>query len=133
MVVLQEFSEDLTKTANDLVSRLNELEFHMTDSEVKLHNTMNEFIMLADNQFVENRVYEDDEADEDEKEGEDTKAATEENTFTMMKEAFTAGQEALKVYLAKLITSILLSVTPNTLSVITSILFKSCVYYLNVS
>ena len=52
--------------------------------------------MLADSQFVENRVYEDDDAEEEEEKKEETDAAKE-DSLSLMKTAFSSGLAALKV------------------------------------
>ena len=46
-----------------------------TETKVRLNNTLNEFLMLANTQFIENRVYDDDDVDHDAIE---TKAAAKE-------------------------------------------------------
>jgi hypothetical protein len=46
------------------MDKVDGLRFRVTDAKVRLNNTFNEFIMLADGQFIENRVYEDDENEE---------------------------------------------------------------------
>jgi len=35
--------------------------FDVKATDTKLHNTFNEFLMLSNSQFIENRVYEEDE------------------------------------------------------------------------
>ena len=77
----------MSTKSKDLATRVNELRFHVVDAEVRLHNTFNEFNMLADNQFLETRVSEDDDAgsEEDEKKGEG-KEWKEEDARVLMKE-----------------------------------------------
>ena len=89
----------MSTKSKDLATRVNELRFHVVDAEVRLHNTFNEFNMLADNQFIENRVYEDDDADsdEDEKKGEE-KDVKEEDPMVLMKAAYNNGLLAMKYF-----------------------------------
>ena len=83
--------------SKDLIRKVDDLSFHVVDSEIRLRNTFNEFIMLADSQFMENRVYEDDDSEEVE-EKEDGTARHEEDPLSLMKSAYTCGLQALKLF-----------------------------------
>jgi len=61
---IENFSNNITSKSKDLMDKVDGLRFRVTDAKVRLNNTFNEFIMLADGQFIENRVYEDDENEE---------------------------------------------------------------------
>jgi hypothetical protein len=51
--------------SNEILNSLDELEGLTTSVEIGMHNTANELNMLANNQFIENRVYGDDDDDMD--------------------------------------------------------------------
>lgn len=51
---LQKFSSGLTEKTKNFVGKIDELSFEVAESEVGLHNTFNEFLMLGNSQFIEN-------------------------------------------------------------------------------
>lgn len=51
---LQKFSLDLSVKTKDLVSKVEDLRSDVSESDVRLRNTFNEFLMLANSQFIEN-------------------------------------------------------------------------------
>jgi WASH complex subunit FAM21 len=51
---LKLFSDNLNKRASLLVQNLDNLNYETVDAECNLRNTFNEFLMLADTQFIEN-------------------------------------------------------------------------------
>jgi len=58
---LEEFSNKIINRTKDLESEVDTLVFDSKSADIKVHNTFNEFLMLANTQFVENRVYDEDE------------------------------------------------------------------------
>jgi len=59
---LQEFSNRILSRTKDLESQVDALVFETKAADVKVHNTFNEFLQLSNSQFIENRVYDDDES-----------------------------------------------------------------------
>jgi WASH complex subunit FAM21 len=51
---LKSFSDNLEKRASLIVQNLDDLNFETVEVECNLKNTFNEFLMLADTQFIEN-------------------------------------------------------------------------------
>ena len=88
----------MSNQSKELATRVNELRFHVVDAEVRLHNTFNEFNMLADNQFIENRVYEDDDDDDDDEKKGEEKEVKEEDPLVLMKEAYNSGIIAMRYF-----------------------------------
>jgi len=56
---LQDFAQRLLAKTHDIEKSVHELSRESRATDCRLHNTMNDFLMTANNQFVENRVYED--------------------------------------------------------------------------
>jgi hypothetical protein len=52
--VLRKFSISLSERANALVKTVDDLSSDVTEADVRLRNTLNEFLMLANTQFIEN-------------------------------------------------------------------------------
>ena len=52
--MLHKFSANITEKSKEIVDKVDNLRFQISEAEVRVHNTFNEFIMLADNQFIEN-------------------------------------------------------------------------------
>lgn len=119
---LQHFSSGVTDRTKSFAEKVDELTFDVADSEVSLKNTFNDFLMLGNSQFIENvsttvaffalfanwnkttskhifsqRVYDDDEEEEEEAVTE-PEACTLSDPFPNLKEAFSLGQEALKLF-----------------------------------
>eukprot|EP01118_Nematostelium_gracile_P013619 TRINITY_DN5167_c0_g1_i1.p1 TRINITY_DN5167_c0_g1~~TRINITY_DN5167_c0_g1_i1.p1 ORF type:complete len:363 (-),score=130.82 TRINITY_DN5167_c0_g1_i1:118-1155(-) len=57
---LEDFSSRLMSRTKDLENQVDSLVYDSISMEIKVHNTFNEFLMLSNTQFVENRVYEED-------------------------------------------------------------------------
>jgi WASH complex subunit FAM21 len=51
---LQKFSLDLSVKTKDLVNKVEDLGSDVSEADVRLRNTFNEFLMLANSQFIEN-------------------------------------------------------------------------------
>jgi len=51
---LQKFSGNLANRTRDLVNRVDGLSADVAEADVRLRNTLNEFLMLANSQFIEN-------------------------------------------------------------------------------
>lgn len=51
---LQAFSGSIADKTNALATKVEELTGESVEADVKLRNTLNEFLMLANNQFIEN-------------------------------------------------------------------------------
>jgi WASH complex subunit FAM21 len=51
---LKLFSDNLNKRASLIVQNLDVLDYETVEVECNLRNTFNEFLMLADTQFIEN-------------------------------------------------------------------------------
>ncbi|KAI0228495.1 WASH complex subunit 2C [Lamellibrachia satsuma] len=62
---LQEFSHKMISRTHDIQEQMNGLVHEAKLTGVRLNNTVNDFIMLANTQFVENRVYEEDITEEE--------------------------------------------------------------------
>ena len=73
--LLKSFSKNLVDKTRNLEEKMDVLVHKTTETKVRLNNTLNEFLMLANTQFIENRVYDDDDVDHDAIE---TKAAAKE-------------------------------------------------------
>ena len=57
---LQQFSNSLVEKTKALEGDLEALVVESKSASIKLNNCFNEFLMLSNTQFVEHRVYEDD-------------------------------------------------------------------------
>eukprot|EP01117_Protostelium_nocturnum_P007292 TRINITY_DN260_c1_g1_i1.p1 TRINITY_DN260_c1_g1~~TRINITY_DN260_c1_g1_i1.p1 ORF type:complete len:1044 (-),score=442.88 TRINITY_DN260_c1_g1_i1:79-3210(-) len=57
---LENFSSRLIGRTKELEGQVDGLVFESKSTQIRVHNTFNEFLMLSNNQFVENRVYLDD-------------------------------------------------------------------------
>lgn len=51
---LQSLSRTFMDQSQACVSKVNELSYEVTSSEISLRNTFNEFLMLGNTQFIEN-------------------------------------------------------------------------------
>jgi WASH complex subunit FAM21 len=51
---LEEFSQKLITKTKDLETLVDSLVFEIKATDVKVHNTFNEFLMLSNTQFIEN-------------------------------------------------------------------------------
>ena len=59
---LKDFSTSVLSRAKAVNGAVKGLQFEVSATEVRLGNTLNRFEMLSHTQFIENRVYEDDDA-----------------------------------------------------------------------
>jgi WASH complex subunit FAM21 len=57
---LQNFSSDLMKKTKNLEEQVDGLVFATKATEIRLNNAFNKFLMLSNQQYIENRVYDDD-------------------------------------------------------------------------
>eukprot|EP00743_Colponemidia_sp_Colp-15_P005413 GILK01005818.1.p1 GENE.GILK01005818.1~~GILK01005818.1.p1 ORF type:complete len:751 (+),score=153.68 GILK01005818.1:48-2255(+) len=64
---LEAFSARIIQRTKELEKDVNDLIFQAGSTSVRLHNTFNEFLMLSSSQFIENRVYDDDEIEKQDK------------------------------------------------------------------
>lgn len=53
---LQNFSKTISERVQNCIKNVDELNYEVSDSEVSLHNTFNDFLMLGDTQFIENVI-----------------------------------------------------------------------------
>lgn len=84
-----------------MLEDIDNLASDVAEADVRLHNTFNEFMMLADGQFIENRVYEDDDSDSDGEEEMKDETAEKDGVIDVKQvlvAAFQDGIEALKLY-----------------------------------
>jgi hypothetical protein len=51
---LQQFSTGVTDRTKSFANKVDDLSFDVSDSEVRLKNTFNDFLMLGNSQFIEN-------------------------------------------------------------------------------
>jgi WASH complex subunit FAM21 len=51
---LQSFSKNLSSKASTIVEKIDDLSYDIAVADLRLRNTFNEFLMLADSQFIEN-------------------------------------------------------------------------------
>jgi hypothetical protein len=51
---LQQFSAGVTDRTKSFANKVDDLSFDVSDSEVRLKNTFNDFLMLGNSQFIEN-------------------------------------------------------------------------------
>lgn len=86
---LSTFSSNLSSKTKTLVGKIDDLSFQVSETDVRLRNTLNEFIMLANTQFIENRVYDDDEIDEEPVKESKRSSDYIENNVEAMKVAYT--------------------------------------------
>ena len=63
--LLKSFSKNLVDKTRNLEGKMDDLVHKTTETKVRLNNTLNEFLMLANTQFIENRVYDADDIDHD--------------------------------------------------------------------
>eukprot|EP00057_Strongylocentrotus_purpuratus_P026229 XP_011680703.1 PREDICTED: WASH complex subunit FAM21-like [Strongylocentrotus purpuratus] len=61
LLYLQEFSQKMMSKTSDLEKRMDSLVHDAKSADSRVHNTFNDFLMLANTQFIENRVYDDSE------------------------------------------------------------------------
>jgi WASH complex subunit FAM21 len=54
LAALQTFSSSLGEKTKTLIGRVDDLNSDASEVECKLRNTFNDFLMLADTQFIEN-------------------------------------------------------------------------------
>eukprot|EP01036_Dinobryon_divergens_P029459 gene29459-38557_t len=95
---LQDISKIIQTRSNTLIQQLERLDFDLSDMDVGLRNTFNDFLMLGNTQFIENRVYEDDSDDTGINISKTPDASTNSipvDVFATFKEAFLSGQRAL--------------------------------------
>jgi len=103
MRYLQDFSGRILSKTKDIESQVDSLVFDTKSTDIKVHNAFNEFLMLSNSQFIENRVYEDDETStvtkEEEKKKDDKSSMTHEQLEAILipkyTEALTLGTEVL--------------------------------------
>ena len=106
LLYLQEFSGRLLSKTKEIGNAVDQLVLDLSTADVSLHNTFNEFLMLSHNQFVENRVYEDDEVLADESTGDQNPPEKEELSYEEREailvpkysSAVSLGMEALTEY-----------------------------------
>eukprot|EP01035_Chromulina_nebulosa_P020511 gene20511-26605_t len=97
--ILREFSNNLIEKTNLTTNKIDDLHLDILESEIRLRNTFNEFLMLSNTQFVENRVYDDDGNDgDDEEKNSSEDIAISEDPMTSLKIAFSNGVEAIKLF-----------------------------------
>ncbi|RMX42087.1 hypothetical protein pdam_00001226 [Pocillopora damicornis] len=60
LLYLQEFSQRIISQTHDIETQVDGLINSTKGMDSKVQNTMNDFLMLSDTQFIENRVYEED-------------------------------------------------------------------------
>ena len=103
--LLKSFSANMVEKTKNLEEKMDDLACKTTVTKVLLNNTLNEFLMLANTQFIENRVYEDHDVDVDAEEAEAKAREEEEQRAASMdpaqvqarwKKALSAGMEALR-------------------------------------
>jgi len=77
---LQEFSSRIISRTKEVGVQVEELIYETKKADVRVHNAFNSFLLLSNVQFVENRVYDEDESVVQEQPKEETKpqASTEE-------------------------------------------------------
>eukprot|EP00601_Ochromonadales_sp_CCMP2298_P032619 CAMPEP_0173329036 /NCGR_PEP_ID=MMETSP1144-20121109/2495_1 /TAXON_ID=483371 /ORGANISM="non described non described, Strain CCMP2298" /LENGTH=147 /DNA_ID=CAMNT_0014273607 /DNA_START=55 /DNA_END=494 /DNA_ORIENTATION=+ len=92
---LKEFSMSITTRTKACADSVDELAFSVAESEVELRNTFNDFLMLGNTQFVENRVYDD---DEDEEPPTPLEPSFSDDLAENLREAFTLGQAAMSLF-----------------------------------
>ncbi|RZF47956.1 hypothetical protein LSTR_LSTR008760 [Laodelphax striatellus] len=97
---LQAFSERLTGQLESTSQALDSLEADLASTCVGVHLVSNHFLSLADSQFVENRVYDDEEPTEDSKPSSDpvkkSREEEEADCFSKRKSAITNGLDVLR-------------------------------------
>lgn len=93
---LQSFSNNLTVKTKTLVDQVEDLSHETAEIDVRLRNTFNEFLMLADTQFIENRVYDDEGGDEEPVRQSEPVVA--DDPAVIIKESMALGMEALKYF-----------------------------------
>jgi hypothetical protein len=96
-------SASLTLHTKKLQDSLDDLEHDANCSEIRLKNAFNQFLMLSNTQFIENRVYEEDDPLEDvtPTETESTEAAASPASTPVMElygRALSLGMEAMKMF-----------------------------------
>ncbi|XP_052260277.1 WASH complex subunit 2-like [Dreissena polymorpha] len=79
LLYLQEFSQKLISRTHEIEKEVENLVHDSKLTTVRVNNVFNEFMMLANTQFVENRVYED-ESDQVETQPEEKKQESQEKT-----------------------------------------------------
>ena len=102
---LKHFSASIVERSQAVENKIDSLCSRTVQTDVRLRNTFNEFLMLCNTQFIENRVYEEDEtmaAEPDAAraggagdEGDEGAAPSEETMRAAWRVAVTAGAEAL--------------------------------------
>lgn len=63
--LLKSFSANVVDRAKRVEEKMDDLACKTNETKVRLNNTLNEFLMLTNTQFIENRVYDDDGVDHD--------------------------------------------------------------------
>ncbi len=54
LLYIQKISTEFNLKSKETFDKVEDLAINMTDTEVKLRNTLNDFLMLANTQFMEN-------------------------------------------------------------------------------
>jgi len=97
---LQDFSNSLIARTKEVESQVDSLVLETKSAEVRVHNTFNEFLMLSNFQFIENRVYDDDTSlqatTEQAEESEKIEELTEQILVPKYTEAIGFGMQALQ-------------------------------------
>ncbi|CAL9688329.1 unnamed protein product [Knipowitschia caucasica] len=99
---LQDFSQRMLSQTHDMEKQLDALIRDTTATDVCLHSVFNDFIMLSNTQFIENRVYDEEvedsvpKADVSEPEQEKTREQKEAELIPKMQEAVSYGLKVLE-------------------------------------
>eukprot|EP00954_Amorphochlora_amoebiformis_P019898 1335505-Amorphochlora_amoeboformis.AAC.1 len=96
---LREFSQRIMTRTRELNDDLEELTFSSQQADLKLRNCFNQFLMLNQSQFIENRVYDD---EEDESEAKNTSQSSilppRKDMVSRFRESLSEGMKALDIY-----------------------------------
>uniref|UniRef100_A0A1B6EA28 FAM21/CAPZIP domain-containing protein n=1 Tax=Clastoptera arizonana TaxID=38151 RepID=A0A1B6EA28_9HEMI len=92
---LQQFSQKLVLETHSTLKSIDALESQLNTTYVKFSTTSNKFISLSDTQFIENRVYEDDETTLNVETTKDNHTTNDDKTFEKLKGALNIGFQVL--------------------------------------
>ena len=96
---MKEFSQRIVTKTRALNDDLEDLTFKAGAADLKLRNCFNQFLMLNQSQFIENRVYDDEEDDEAKSSNPQTQRNHEpKDMVSKFKNALSKGMTALQMY-----------------------------------
>ena len=118
LLYMQEFSQNMLSQTHSMEQKVDGLVHETKGISAKVHNTFNDFLMLSNTQFIENRVYDEEETKDEEEKHEETVAQEKEKTREELEtEVIPKINEAIQCGLAVLDNAfVTVEITPEQVS-----------------